>query len=176
MIKRVSTLLLIFLLPLFAKQYNANILEIEAKLFPKMMLLEKHIQNDKSSKLNIFIISRTIDNCTAKKLQLKIEKNYPNPLLGKLITVEVIAFEDIKKSPDAVIVFHHSAELFEKIASWANKNKILTLAYDPAYLDYDFLASIYIGKSTKPYLNKKVIKEHGFIFDSYLLQLSKFKH
>ena len=94
----------------------------------------------------------------------------------KKIIVSISEFNDPNINfPDAVIVLSHEDKELQKIASWANKNTIVSFAYDPSYLNYNLLASIYIGKSTKPYLNRKIIKKYNFIFDPYLLQLSKFK-
>jgi hypothetical protein len=75
---------------------------------------------------------------------------------------------------DALLVLSHEPKELEIIALWANNNKIVTFAYEPGSLEYGLIASIYIGKTTKPYLNNHMIKKYGFIFDSYLLQLSKF--
>ncbi len=176
MIQRVFALLLILSLQLFAKQYNTNIINIEAKLFVKIALLEEGIRSSDSPILSIYILAKKIDENAAKKFQSAIEADYPNVLLNKRVTVQIVQFNTaMQQKPDAVIVLQHKKKELQEIAAWANKNKIVSFAYDPAYLKNGLLVSLYLGKTTKPYLNKKVIQEYGFVFNSYLMQLSKFK-
>ncbi len=177
MIRRVLLSFLLLSTLLNAKQYDSNIIAIEAKLFPKIALLEYHIKQNPSKELSIIILAKEIDFNIAEDFKTKIESNYPNRIGGKKVTVNISQFNNSNTDQaDVVIVLSHKNKELQKIASWANKNKIVSFAYDPSYLDYNLLASIYIGKSTKPYLNRKIIKEYNFIFDSYLLQLSKFKN
>ena len=177
MIRRVLLSFLLLSTLLNAKQYDSNIIAIEAKLFPKIALLEQNIKQNPSTKLNIIILAKEIDFDIAEDFKTKIESSYPSMIGGKKVVVNILEFNDSDTNhSDAVIVLSHGNKELQKIALWANKNKIVSFAYDPSYLDYNLLASIYIGKSTKPYLNRKIIKEYNFIFDSYLLQLSKFKN
>ena len=174
MIQRVLTLFLILSLQLWAIQYKPTVLELEAKLFPKMVLLNTDI--DKSSDtLQIYIIIKEWDLYTALELQKDIELNYPDKISGKKIVVSVEEFQEFQTLPDAIIVLHHNSEELTKIANWANRHKIISLAYDPSYMQYGILASLYLGKATKPYLNREIIQKYGFKFSPYLLKLSKFK-
>ena len=176
MIQRVLTLLVLLSLQLFARQYDNTLLDIEAKLFPKIAMLEKNTKNISSPNLSIAIISQEIDLDIAHKLKSRILKNYPDKILNKKIVIEIRNSKDIlTKEIDAIIILHHPKEVLLSIASWANRRNVLSFAYDAADLDYNILASIYIGKTTKPYLNTKIIKKYGFTFDPYLLQLSKLK-
>jgi len=176
MIKRIFLLLLISI-SLFAKQYDPTIIAIEAKLFPKIALLEQHIKHNPSGVLKITILAKEIDFSAAEIFRLKIESNYPDMIGNKKVVVNILKFKSpTLKLSDAVIVLSHKPKELQAIALWANKNKIVSFAYDPSYLKYGLLSSIYIGKSTKPYLNRKIMKKYNFIFDSYLLQLSKFEN
>jgi hypothetical protein len=174
MIKRVFSFLILVSLQAFASQYDSTVIDLEAKLFPKIILMNQNIDKN-STQLNIYIISQKIDFDIAKDFQETIESYYPKKLMGKKIIVTIKEFEDFKKRPDAIIVLYHCKSTLKKIALWANTHKIISLAYDPSYMDENILASLYIGKSTKPCLNKKIIKKYNFIFNPYLLQLSKFK-
>lgn len=161
---------------LFAKQYDTIVFDIEAKLFPKMVLLEKNIQMKSAQEVVLVIFAQEVDFEAANELKNKIMQKYSKGILNKEIVVRVETFNAYNCfNIDAVIVLGHEKKSVQKIASWANKNKILSFAYDPADLENGILASIYIGKTTKPYLNAEVIKTYNFEFDSYLLQLSKFK-
>lgn len=165
MIQRLFLLLLVLSVLLRAKEYNDTVMDIEAKLFPKIALLEERIANNPSPYLTIAIIYTEPDYNVAQNFKQKIESCYPNKLRDKKVLVTL-----------ALLVLSHEPRELEIIALWANKNKIVTFAYEPAFLEYGLTASIYIGKATKPYLNNSIIKKHGFVFDPYLLQLSKFTH
>lgn len=176
MIQRVCALLIILVLQISAKQYDSDIIDIEAKLFVKIALLEVTVQQSKEPFLNISIIAKKIDINAAKKFQTAIQRYYPTALLNKKVAVKIVQFtKDMQDKPDAIIVLQHTPKELQSIAKWANTNKIVSCAYDPAYLKYGLLVSLYFGKTTKPYLNKKILQEYGFVFDPYLMQLSKLK-
>ncbi len=139
-----------------------------------MILLSEDL-DENSTSLNIYIITQEVDTSSAKLLKDLIESNYPEKILGKKVEVFVKQFQDFKKLPDAIIVLHHNEDKLIKIAQWANKNRVISLAYDASDLQYGLLGSIDIGKSTKPYLNKNTIQKYGFVFSPYLLKLSKFQ-
>jgi hypothetical protein len=174
MMKKILTLLLLASLQLFATQYNSTVFDIEAKLFPKMVMLSRDLdQEDKY--LDLYILTQERDEHYAQEFKSAIETNYTHELRNKIVRVSIKQFQNLKKLPDAVIVLQHSPKELEEIALWANTHKIISLAYDPSYMDYGILGSLYIGITTKPYLNKEIIKKYRFSFNPYLLELSKFK-
>jgi len=176
MIQRVLTLLLIVSLQLFANSYDDTILKIEAKLFPKIALLEQNIQKSQSKFLNITIFANEIDRVTAYNFKKTIEKNFPQAFSGKKIQVDVKQFSlQGAQKVDAIILFNHTCKKIQEITKWANKNAIVSFSYDPCYLENGVLASIYLGKTTKPYLNSSVMKKYNFQFNAFLLQLCKLK-
>ena len=73
MIKRVSLFFLLLSTLLYAKQYDATIMAIEAKLFPKIALLEQHIKQDSSAELRITIFANEIDFDAAENFKTKYE-------------------------------------------------------------------------------------------------------
>jgi len=172
-IRRFLLLCLLFVANLSALEYDNTILELEAKLFPKMIFLSDGIKK-KSNALSIYIIAQRVDEKSAVLLKKLILSNYPNKVSGKKIEVSIKEFGKFKKNPDAIIVLNHDGDILAKIALWANTHKIISLAYDPYYLKYGLVASLYIGKATKPYLNRAIIKKYNFSFNPYLLKLSKF--
>lgn len=169
-------LLVLLLFPSFvySKYYDNNIMTIEAKLFPKILVLEESIKENSSGKLIIAIVANKENLYAAMIFKNKILSNYPNTIDGKKVTVYVSNFKNLNKEHiDGIIVLGHASEELKEIALWANQNKIVSFVYDYSNLKYGFLASIYIGKTTKPYLNKSTILKYNFTFDAYLLQLSK---
>ena len=176
-LKKFFLLYLISIISLFGYEYDPLIMDIEAKLFPKIALMEKNIQNKTDTSLDIVIIAKEVDISYAKLFQKKITKRYPSALLGRKIIPSVILFSKYKKLtklPDVIIVLAYRPKEMQSISKWANQHKIVSFVYDPKDLQYGFLGSVFIGLSVKPYLNKSIIKEYGFEFEPYLLQLSKF--
>ncbi|WP_455756339.1 hypothetical protein [Sulfurimonas sp.] len=174
MIKIIILLSLLLPAMLFSKEYDTTIMAIEAKLFPKIALLEQHIKQNSSKTLKIIILANEIDFDAAEEFKEKIITNYPTVIANKQIIVNISEFNpSVINNANSVIVLSHKPEKLKEIALWANKNKIVSFVYEPSNLKYGFLSSIYIGKSTKPYLNKQTILDYNFVFDSYLLQLSK---
>jgi len=175
---QVAVFLLLFVsTQIFAGQYDKTIIYIESKIFPKVTLLEESVKNSTSTYLHIGIITKTIDLEIAHQFAENIKSIYPNLLRNKSLVITITQFSNsIQNKPDAIIVLNHSKEEIEEIASWANNNKILSFSYDPFYMQYGLVSSIYIGKTTKPYLNKQAIKKYDFSFDPYLMNLSKFKN
>lgn len=175
MIQRLLTLFFLASLQVFAAQYDNTILDIEAKLFPKIAVLEKGVQEDTSPHLKLVILSQEMDLNIAESLKKKIRGSYPDTLAGKKIEISIKTDPSkISIQTHAIITLYQSKKTLIQLSAWANTHKILSFSYDPADLEYGILASIHIGLSTKPYLNDTVIRENNFIFNSYLLQLSKF--
>ncbi len=172
----IRTLLLFFiaLTLVWAKEYDTTVMAIQAKLFPKIALLEQQIKSSDAGTLSITILAIDSDYRAALRYKKQIETTYPKGLRGRAIVVSIAKFNAGLDAPDAIIVLSHRPEVLKEIASWANANRIVSFTYEPYQLRDGFLASIYFGKSAKPYLNRDVMQRSGFVFDPYLLDLSKF--
>lgn len=159
---------------LFASQYNSTVFELEAKLFPKIVMLSENTSRESQS-LILYIIAKKEDTYDAQEFKEAIETNYPKKLMNKVVRVFIKEFDNFKQDPDGIIVLHNEQKEILEVAEWANQNKIVSLAYDPSYLKYNILGSIYIGRSVKPYLNREMMQKYNFNFNPYLLELSKFR-
>ncbi len=174
MIKR-SIFLLGTLVSLLGAAYNPTIMAIEAKLFPKIALLEQHVKSRTSTSLKITIVSIESEREFAVQFKERMEKAYPNGILGRSLQIGIEPFsKTMDEDHHVLIVLTHSDRQLKKIAQWANEKKIVTMAYDPYHLKYGLLVSIYFGKTAQPYINRKVSNEVDFEFDHYLLNLAKF--
>lgn len=174
MIRKLIPFLLVLSLKLFATQYDDTILSLEAKIFIKMTLLSEDRDSTRDDTLRIFIIARECDFGSAQKFKGMIVDRYPHRVRGKKVIVAVKEFSSLMSYPDAIIVLKHSQQQLKEIAFWANEHKVISFGYDPAYMQMGILASLYIGKSLKPYLNKSIMQHYHFKFNPYLLELSKF--
>lgn len=173
MILRVFALFLSLQIQIFGAQYNSTIIELEARLFPKMLMLSSQEQKN-LPRFEILILSKEHDTLSANLFKEAIQENYAKKIMGKQLRVEIAEFKELQREPDGIIVLYHSKKELKAIATWANEKKIPSFSYDPAHLECGILGSLYIGALTKPYLNKAIIKKYGFKINPYLLQLSKF--
>ena len=173
MIQRVFALLLLAQIALVASHYNSTLMELEAKLFVKMALLSENINKSKET-LDITIVTQKCDENYANEFKYQIEKNYQEKIMDKSVVVKIEEFSKLSYKADVLILLHSKEELLHKVSKTANAKKILTFSYEPSYVKFGVLGSLYIGVSTKPLLNKDVIREYGFTFNPYLLKLSKF--
>ena len=173
MIQRVFALLLLAQIALVASHYNSTLMELEAKLFVKMALLSEDINKSKKT-LDITIVSQGCDHNYANEFKNLIEKNYKEKIMDKSVVVSIEEFSNLTYKADLLILLHSKEKLLRKVSKIANTKKILTFSYEPSYIAYGVLGSLYIGVSTKPLLNKEIIREYGFTFNPYLLKLSKF--
>lgn len=173
MIQRVFALLLLAQIALVASHYNSTLMELEAKLFVKMALLSQDINKSKTT-LDITIVTQKHDSYYATEFKNLIEQNYSENIMQKKVLVRIEEFEKLSYDTEVLIFLHAPEKLLRKLIATANSKKIMTFSYEPSYLVYGVLGSLYIGVSTKPLLNKDVIREYGFTFNPYLLELSKF--
>lgn len=173
MIHKVFLFLLALHLQLFGAHYNTTIIELEAKLFPKMLVLSTD-QSINASKIELVILAKEEDEHYSEFFVEKIKESYAQKIMNKELLVSTTTFEKLQGEPDGIIVLYHSDRELKHIAKWANERKIPTFAYDPAHLAFGIFASLYIGAQTKPYLNKEIIKKYCFKINPHLIMLSKF--
>ncbi|WP_428738441.1 hypothetical protein [Sulfurimonas sp.] len=174
MIKKVFSFI-VFSIQLFAYSYDNAIIEIEAKLFPKIAVLEKTTQKEKTDTLQVYIVHTEVDHDTAQKFKTSIEKFYSEKLINKKISVSIIIQEQLSLTQEGMlIVLYHPTKNLKEIAQWANEHHRISFIYDYLEIEYGFLGSIYADQEIKPYLNRQTIQKYNFNFDTYLLGLSKF--
>lgn len=177
-LKKLFTTLFLSTAILFANEYDKNVMLIESKLFPKIALMEKGVQNKTKKTLDIAILYKEIDYADAKQFLQEIQNQYPSALLGKTLHVTLkplSRYTKLQTLPDVVIVLSYDAQTMQKIAAWANEHKILSFVYEPSDMRYGFVGSVHINKTVRPYLNKEIIKRYDFVFAPHLLQLSHFR-
>jgi len=173
MTQRVFALFLLLQLQLLGAHYNSTIIELEAKLFPKMLMLSSDIRKN-AKQFEIVILAKEEEERYAALFVENIKQSYAEKIMGKKLLVRSVTFKKLEGEPDGIIVLYHSDKELQAIANWANKRKIPSFAYDPAHLEFGILGSLYIGAQAKPYLNKETIKKYDFKINTHLLVLCKF--
>jgi len=159
---------------LFAYTYEHQILQIHAKIAPRIILMSKS-NTQISEDIKIIIVYEKGDEDSAEIFKSFIQSNYPKGLNNRLLKIEKISYDSFIDAPKDSLVFLFDGEDFhiQKILSFAKKNSLLTMSYRNNYLDDGVLVSLYVGKSLKPYLNIQAAKESGIIFQNNLIAISK---
>jgi hypothetical protein len=150
-------------------------LQIYAKIAPRIVLMTKSIKVDKSKKIYITIVYEDGDEDSVNQLKLYINKNYPNGLKNRLFNIKTVTYSNFKNAPKNSFIFlfdTHTSNI-EKVVKYSMDNKIITMSYSSKYLNNRVLLSLHVGKSLKPYINIKAAKDSGIIFKNNLIAVSK---
>lgn len=160
----------------FGYNYDDLLLKAQASIFPKIMLLDKKIE-DKLIDGNIVytIVYDEIDYHTALFIKKFINKNFQERLDKYNYKVNLVNFtnfsEDTKAS--AVYVLNLNRNI-EDIAEIVRKKGIISFSYDINNLRKGLMFSLVIEKSTVLYLEKENLYTQKIDFVDALLQMVQF--
>lgn len=162
MIFRVLLLLAIFQISIFGNSvYNPNILDFQAKVFPKIVALDNKIENKLVDNSIVFtILYEDIDLNTAQILKDKIEKNYTNLKNYKLEVKlqEYNSFVEYDLST-AYCFLLGKKEVILEISTVLSKNSRLSFAYNYDYLDFGVIFGLKIGQKVDIFLKFENLKK-----------------
>jgi len=150
--------LIIFLLAviLFAN-LNKDVLLIEAKLYPKIIMLTKNLQNKNKIKISIVVNQNTVSYGEILK---KLMQN-------KRFVIKLI--NDVTYKSDVyILTFPLSKKIINNLL---NKNKII-FSISPNYINMSMF-SIYIGARVYPYINPYLIKKANIEVDPIIFKVGK---
>jgi viroplasmin and RNaseH domain-containing protein len=151
-------LLLLFINLIFAYDIN-DLLKIEAKLYPKIIKLEKTTLNNT---LKIAIIYNHSSQKLAKKFSLLLKKE-------NIISYPVFYKNPIPKANAYVLTFKNvTPTLFNKLL----KRKKLIFNIYPNELEYS-MVGVYIGLKVKPLINPKLIKKANIKLNPIIFRVSE---
>lgn len=172
--KRILILFIILNSYLFAYKYNEFLLKTQCILFPKILLLDKKIdEKTVNGKIKIAIIFEKEDLNTALFIKSLISSYYDSRLENYKLEIDVVPVDEfIRKngSYSSLYFLKISKEKIENIKKTLKKGKIVTFVYDKNDLKYGFLFSIDLEKNPIIYINKKAINQN-FDFIPQLYQL-----
>ena len=136
---------------------NKETLYIEAKLYPKIMMLVKNLQNKRVIKVAII----------ANKNTLSIAKNLKKFINSNKFKVDII--NKLNFDYDVYILTYklNYNEILKLI-----KNKKIIFSISPDFINISMF-SIYIGPKVYPYINPKLIKKADIQIDPILFKVGK---
>ncbi len=173
-----KTLLLLIILANILHSYNYNevLLKAQASIFPKILLLDKKLQNKLIDGEIIYtVVYEKNDYFTAREIRDFINKKYSNIIDGFKYKVNLVEFSELSTLTRASAFYVlNSKDQIKKVADIAKKIGVISFAYDVKNLKNGLLLSLMLEKSTVLYLNKRNLYTKNIDFVNIFLQMVRF--
>jgi len=173
-----TKLLLLIFIPFFlwGTTYDSTLLQIGAKLFPKVILMEKGTTDRIQSVVNLVIVTIPANKEAAQRLSGMIERQYGGILSNHSLNVSVVSPKEalsLKNVHGFILLMDADESILPTLLEHAHQNKILTFSFDSDIMKKGSAVSLYIGRSVKPYINLTTLKQVPFTFEYGFLKLSQ---
>ncbi len=181
MIRLSQQIALLLMLTMFACHswagtYDPLLLRAQASIFPKIILLDKHIDKKSTDDIvELSIVYADQDAYIAQQLQSSIMDEYGNSLGKKKLVINLKTFEEINQASlsTAYILLQGSEQEFEKVISFASSNNRIVFSYSYTDFKHNSLISLYVKEKTYIYLNKAAIQLYDIKFLPMFYNLTK---
>lgn len=174
--KKILFLYLTLVNIVFAYNYDDVILKAQASIFPKIILLDKKIEDKLiDGKIIYTVVYNKDDYLTALSIEKFIDKNFQGQLDKYDYKINLVEFENfsLKTEASAIYVLNQSDQI-ENIATIAREKGIISFSYDINNLKKGLMFSLVIEKSTVLYLKKEILFTKKIEFVDALLQMVRF--
>ena len=168
-------ILLLLFSSLYSYTYNTQIMQIYAKIAPRLVLMTTGQKPLANKSILIGILYAEGDRKAAKKLAKLMHNAYPKGLEHSLLDIRLFTYKDVAALQNISLLFflENSPNVIEPILNFAKQKQILSIVYDNRLLAKGAMVSLYIGKTVKPYLNLKAVQQSGLSSDNVLMSISK---
>lgn len=156
--------------------YNDILLKAQASIFPKIMLLDKKLENKLIDGKVVYTIAYDeSDIQIAQEISEFIDKNFKGNFDKYLYKIDLVEFSDLSNDTQTSAIYTlNSDKYIEKVAEIAKDKGIIAFSYDMKNLKKGLLFSLVIEKSTVLYLNKEDLNKAKIDFVDSLLQMVRF--
>jgi len=173
---RLWLLIVLTAIPIFGFNYNPLLLEAQASLFPKLLMLaqepEKLLVKEN---IVVAIIHEAEDIESALKLKSLMEEQYEDAIEGYPFTIVLLEYSKLNEDMEvSAVIALHSEKYLNKLAQLVIKKKIVSFVSDAAYLKEGFLFSLNLERSTVIYMNKPILPSYGIEFSDTLYHVVRF--
>jgi hypothetical protein len=170
---------LFFITTIFANGiYNSNLLDIQSKVFPRIIISDKSVEKKTLEKKIIFVILyEEIDFNMALILKDKIERNYKSLKdIDFLVELKEIDKFD-KKEPLSTAYYFLLADKnkIHLISDFLIKNNRLTFSYDDTYLELGIIFSLKINSQIDLFLNLQELKNSKIELENSIFNAVKIR-
>lgn len=174
--KKTILFFLIFANFAYGYSYDDLLLKAQASIFPKILLLDKKIENKLIDGRVIYtIVYEKNDYNTALEINKFIDANYNGHFNGYAYKINLVEFSDLSSMTQASVIYAlNSDKHIKKVANIAKEKGIIAFSYDVDNLKEGLLFSLVLEKSTILYLNKENLYVQKIDFVDSLLRMVKF--
>ncbi len=174
--KKILFLYLTLLNIAFGYNYDDLVLKAQASIFPKIILLDKKIEDKLiDGKIVYTIVYDKTDYDTALSIEKFINKNFKGQLDRYEYKINLVDLESFAHDTEASAIYVlNLKEHVEKIATIARIKGIISFSYDINNLKKGLMFSLVIEKSTVLYLEKENLYSKKVDFVDALLQMVRF--
>ena len=160
----------------YGYNYNSLLLKAQASIFPKIILLDKKLDNKLiDGKIIYTIVYDDSDYDTAVEVSEFIDAKHKGHFDNYIYKINLVKFSDVSNETEATVIYAlNSKSSIIRIADIAKEKGIVTFSYSMENLRKGLLFSLIIEKSTVLYLNKENLYTQEVDFVDSLLQMVKF--
>ena len=160
----------------FGYNYDDLLLKAQASIFPKIITLDKKIDEKLiDGKIVYTIIYDETDYTTALSIKNFIDDNFNGRLDAYDYKIKLVNYLKFSEQTEASAIYVlNLQEHIEKIATIANKKGIVSFSYDIDNLNKGLMFSLVIEKSTVIYLKKDNLYTNKIDFVEALLQMVRY--
>lgn len=180
MIFKLFAFFLLFLPSLYADGvYDLNVLSLQAKVFPKVILTDTNIENKTSNnKIVITVLYEKIDTQTAVQFQKMVQRNYKT-LKGFDLSVRLLEYKNFSQQKElSSAYFFLLTDNIKQLTSIANEitnEHRLTFCYDESYLDYGVMMGLDISERVSLSLDLKTLKQSKVQLQNSIFKVVKIR-
>lgn len=174
--KKTILFFLIFANFAYGYSYDDLLLKAQASIFPKILLLDRKIDEKLvDGKIVYTIVYDKSDCSTAKYISEFIDANYKGRFDKYMYKINLVEFSDLLSSTHASVIYAlNSDKHIKKVADFAKDKGIVAFSYDVKNLKAGLLFSLMLEKSTVLYMNKENLYIQKIDFVESLLRMVKF--
>lgn len=172
---RLFTLAALLSILLFGRSYSPVMLQAQASIFPKIVLLQKK-QRAEGEPIRFAVIYQESDYAVANSLKERMESLYGSA--DDLVRVDVSLIRQTELGndidADAVMILWLDEASRDQVVKIAQKRHIPTFAFFVEDLKHELLFALSIEKRVNIYLNKSRLRAYNIYFDDVLYRMTKF--
>jgi hypothetical protein len=174
-LKKLLFLLGLFTVLLYGYAYNDKLLQVYAKIIPRIALMMHPGETLPGNNIGICLLYEKGDEEGAQRLSETIRAAYPDGLRYRTLALSLFPYGEHRFCRDSHLLFLFDTDeaRMRKSLDFAKAHRIPTMSYSSRFLDSGVMLSLYLGKTVRPYLNLEAAKENGFTPDSLLVRISK---
>lgn len=157
-----------------AAVYDGDVLDIFAKIAPRLVLMSSQKERLKEN-IEICVLHDKIDEAVKTSFIGRIENSYPHGIKNYPIKVIDGSYANINLCKNSLLLFmlNTNDENIKNTLKYAVEHSSLTMSYDPNMLTYGVNTSLFLGRKVTPYLNLDSAQKNKIEFDNILIRISK---